>query len=251
MEFFGDLGALTAALIILASFFASALTAALGLGGGMMLLGVMSALLPPAAIIPVHGVAQLGSNISRLFFLRADVLWRTAGLIIAGGVIGAAFGGQLAINAPNWIFRPIIGLLIIYTTWANLPPLPKLGRASLLGAGIGASFMSMFLGATGPIVATLLRALDLPRQKLVGTHAACMSAQHGAKVFVFAALGFSFLPWIGLIIGILIAGSLGSALGTKLLNQTPEQSFRRAFKVTLSLIAVYLIISPFTGNFAA
>ncbi|MEZ5980679.1 MAG: hypothetical protein R3C54_00005, partial [Parvularculaceae bacterium] len=47
-----------AALVVFTSFFTSALTASFGLGGGLALLAVMSALLPPIAVIPVHGVAQ-------------------------------------------------------------------------------------------------------------------------------------------------------------------------------------------------
>ena len=42
------------------SFFTSALTGALGLGGGVMMLAAMTQLLPPAVLLPVHGVVQIG-----------------------------------------------------------------------------------------------------------------------------------------------------------------------------------------------
>lgn len=54
----------TALLLVLASFFTSALTAAFGIGGGVAMLGLMASTLNPAVIIAVHGVVRLGSNIA-------------------------------------------------------------------------------------------------------------------------------------------------------------------------------------------
>ena len=48
--------------LILASFFTSALTAAVGLGGGVALLALMANLMPLAALVPVHGLAALASQ---------------------------------------------------------------------------------------------------------------------------------------------------------------------------------------------
>ena len=58
------------------SFLTSALTAALGLGGGVALLAAMATVLPPVALIPVHGVIQLGSNVGRAVIQRSHVAWR-------------------------------------------------------------------------------------------------------------------------------------------------------------------------------
>jgi hypothetical protein len=44
------------------SFAGSFITAAFGIGGGIAFLADCAVLLPPAAIIPIHGVVQLGSN---------------------------------------------------------------------------------------------------------------------------------------------------------------------------------------------
>ncbi len=54
--------AFTATLLIVISFFTSAMTAAFGIGGGVAMLGALAGTVPPAVIVAVHGLVQLGSN---------------------------------------------------------------------------------------------------------------------------------------------------------------------------------------------
>jgi uncharacterized protein len=67
------LGSAIAVLLIVASFFTSALTAAFGVGGGIAMLALMGLFIPGAALIPVHGAVQLGSNTGRAWHLRVHV----------------------------------------------------------------------------------------------------------------------------------------------------------------------------------
>lgn len=56
-----DLPALTSLMLIAVSALTSAVTASLGIGGGVLLLAVMAVALPPAAIIPVQGLGGQSS----------------------------------------------------------------------------------------------------------------------------------------------------------------------------------------------
>jgi 2-octaprenyl-6-methoxyphenol hydroxylase len=67
------LGLVPAGFLVLLAAFTSALTAIAGIGGGVVMLGAMASLLPAPAIIPVHAVVQLGSNVGRAFLLRRAV----------------------------------------------------------------------------------------------------------------------------------------------------------------------------------
>ena len=60
-----DLTILSTAGLVLLSFMTSALTASVGLGGGLVLLVALASFLPPLVVLPVHGVVQLGSNFGR------------------------------------------------------------------------------------------------------------------------------------------------------------------------------------------
>ena len=229
-----------ALLVIVAAFFSAALTAALGLGGGLALLAVMSAVLPAPAVIPVHGVGQLGSNAGRFFLQRRDVIWSIALWFLAGGLIGAALGGRLAIDMPVWLLRFGVAVFILYTVWGPKPKGFSPGVRTFFATGAIGSFLTMFFGATGPIAATMLGATKLDRMNVVATHAACMVGQHGLKILMFGVLGFAYGEWIGLIIIMLSAGFAGTYVGTHYLRRMPEKTFRTGFKAALTIIAIYL-----------
>ena len=83
---------LVAGLLVVASAFTSALTAAFGVGGGIAMLALMGLFVPVAALIPVHGAVQLGSNTGRAWHQRAHVRMDVAAPFIAGSVVGAIIG---------------------------------------------------------------------------------------------------------------------------------------------------------------
>ena len=237
--------------VIFASFFTAALTAAFGLGGGLALLALMSALLPPLAVIPVHGVAQMGANASRLFLQRKDVVWSIVLWFAGGSVIGAALGGRIAVELPVWALRGGVALFILFTVWGPRPQSLRPGPRTFFATGAVGSFLSMFFGATGPIAATMLSTTKLGRLNIVATHAACMTAQHGLKSLAFGALGFAFAEWTFVIMGILLAGFAGAAAGTRFLRNMGEGDFSRGFKFVLTAIAIYLLtvaVLDFSGG---
>ncbi len=231
---------LIAIAVIVASFFTSALTASFGLGGGLALLALMSAVLPAPAVIPVHGVAQLGSNLSRFMLQRRDVQWSIILWFAAGSLVGAYAGGRIYVGLPEWLLKGGVGLFVLLMVLGPKPKAFAPGPRSFAATGAIGSFLSMFFGATGPITAAMLGAAKLTKLQTVATHAAAMVFQHGLKIAVFGFLGFAYRDWALLIAAIVAAGFLGSWAGTRLLKSMPDQSFRRGFNLMLTAIGVYL-----------
>ena len=64
---------LDAAWLVLTAGVTSLMTATLGIGGGVLLLVIMAQLVPIAALIPVHGLVQLGSNANRAIMTRQHI----------------------------------------------------------------------------------------------------------------------------------------------------------------------------------
>ena len=93
---------LDAGLLIAASLVTSFITAAFGIGGGVVLLAFLALVLPPVALIPVHGVVQLGSNGGRVAIMSKHVVWRPILPFVVGALIGAAIGGLVVVQLPSW-----------------------------------------------------------------------------------------------------------------------------------------------------
>ncbi|MEE2690196.1 MAG: sulfite exporter TauE/SafE family protein [Pseudomonadota bacterium] len=232
---------LAAALVVFASFFTSALTASFGLGGGLALLAVMSALFPAIAVIPVHGVAQLGSNLSRFTLQRKDVAWPIVMWFALGGVLGTFIGGRLYVALPAALLQAGVGLFVLYTVWGPKPKGFAPGPRTFFLTGAVGAFLSMFFGATGPIAASMLGTARLDKLKTVATHAGCMVAHHALKTLAFGFLGFAFAEWALLVTAVVAAGFFGTWSGTKLLRAMPEAQFRQGFRAVLTFFGVYLV----------
>jgi len=238
------LSALAFWVLLTVSFISSFITVALGIGGGGLLLAVMASLVPPAALIPVHGVVQLGSNAG-----RAGMLWRQingAALpgFVAGSGIGCALGGVVAVDLPPNLVQIGVGAFVIYSVFAKAPQ--WLSRWPWLTGGVS-SFLTMFFGATGLFVANYTKSLALPRHEHVATHAALMTVQHGLKVLVFGLLGFAFGQWALVIAALIGAGLIGTVSGRLVLNRMTDHGFKRALDILLVLIAARLIWAGLTG----
>lgn len=241
------LSELAAAGLVALSLLTSALTAAAGIGGGLVLLGVMASFLPPAVVIPIHGVVQLGSNAGRAALMRQHIDRHIIVPFALGSVLGIIVGAKLFVALPTPTLQMILGLFVLASVW--LPKL-KTWRISNRGftvVGIVGSFCTMFVGATGPFVASFITPDRLPRHAVVATHAASMTLQHTLKVVAFGFLGFAFLPWAPLLLTMVCAGFLGTMLGRRLLDRLPHQIFARVFKIILTVLALRLLYAALTS----
>lgn len=231
-----------AALLVGASFFTSALTASFGIGGGVAMLALLGVFLPVAALIPVHGAVQLGSNSGRAWHQRDNIRRDVALPFVAGSVVGAVAGAFLVVQLPDAPLKIVLGAFILVILWARMPWIARLSKAGLSVASAVLAVLTMFVGATGPLVSPVLqRFLDNDRKGLVATHAAVMVVQHGLKIVVFGLAGFAFGPWLPLVAAMIASGYLGTLVGTRLLERMPEDGFRRWFRILVSILALDLL----------
>lgn len=221
-----------------ASFFSSFITAAFGIGGGALLLAIMATLMPPAALIPVHGVVQFGSNAGRMMMLWREVFWAALPWFTLGTVIGAVLGGLVVVELPPQWVQIGIGVFVIYTVLARAPR--WFSRWPVI-TGFISSFLTMFFGATGLFVASFTKSHKLARHAHVATHAGLMTIQHGLKVVVFGFLGFAFADWSGVIAALIAVGLVGTFTGRLVLNRITDARFGWALNALLLLISLRLI----------
>jgi uncharacterized membrane protein YfcA len=223
------------------SFFASVMATGLGLGGGQLVIAVMTLLFPPAVLIPLHGVVQLGSNISRSWLMRRYVILAVVPLFLGGSLIGAVIGTRLVISLPIPVLQMVLAAFILYAAWAPALRGGKSLPAKFFALGVVGSIITMFVGATGPLVAPFSAGLSPDRHQVVATHAVLMTIQHGLKIAAFGMLGFAFWPYVPLLTGMLVCGFFGNMAGRRVLTRMPEKHFRLVFRLVLSALALRLL----------
>ncbi len=177
-------------LLVVAAFLTSAATAVLGAGGGVLLITLMPGLIPAAAIVPVHGVVQFFSNISRALFDWRNVRWDMWWRYLPGAFIGALIGSQIVLSINSHYIPMMLGIMILLMTWLPVLPTQKL-PFRFLSFGIVHSFMATLAGATGPMAGAFFSREGLKRDALVTTVGMCMGTAHALKTVAFGVLGFN------------------------------------------------------------
>ena len=238
---------LDAGLLVTASLVTSFITAAFGIGGGVVLLVFLALVLPPVALIPVHGIVQLGSNAGRACIMLKEVMWRPILPFVVGAMIGAGLGGMVVVQLPPWVVQLALGIFIIWAVFAKLPPIQQ--RYILLG-GVVSSFLTMFFGATGNFIAAMVKSMNLDPVPHVATHSLMMTFQHLVKVLIFGLIGFQFGPYMILIFGMLISGFIGTVIGSRFLTKAGGRYFKPVLNTILFLAAARLIWAGVEGFLA-
>jgi uncharacterized membrane protein YfcA len=226
-------------------FTTSCITAVMGMGGGVLLITLMPGLVPAGVIIPIHAFTQLASNLSRAAFGWRHIDWSILPAFIAGAVPGIWLGGEVYAGIDLHWLPAIIGMLILVVTWVPLPKPVGGGQLSLAALGFYQTGLGMLVGATGPLGAAVLMQRNRQRDWLVVNTAVYMTANHLLRVVAFGLIGYSLAPWWQLLAAMVVAGVLGSWVGTRLRNRVPELNFQRWFRVLVTLLAARMIALPF------
>jgi uncharacterized membrane protein YfcA len=229
----------------LLTFFTSTVAGIVGIGGGMMLIVILPSFLPLNALIPVHGLTQMSSNVSRAIFGYKDVQLEVIPKFLLGSAIGIGmFAAVLSLISLEYV--PLfIGVYILLSLWSEKFNEKIKRYENYFLAGFFQTGLSMVVGATGPLTMTLLLKDYKDKDKVVATGAALMSITHILKVFVFMYFGFVFFDYIGVIVAMIIGAVAGSWAGTKLRDKVDGKKFIIILKVLLTALAIQVIVKVF------
>lgn len=235
----------TGALLFFGLSFASFATAFIGVftgtAGGLILLALMALVMPPAALVPVHTVVQLGAGVTRTMIMWRWVMRATLLPFIIGAAIGAGLGAKAFVAMPTSATMGILAIFILIVTW--LPKLGRLGAQSGRFAVVGfvATFIGVFVSATGTLVAPFVASASPDRRNHAATLGALMMFVHISKMAAFAVIGFAISSYVPLMAAMILTGAVGNWLGEVALNHMSEQRFRLILQVGLTALALKLL----------
>jgi uncharacterized membrane protein YfcA len=236
---------LTVAVLLVACFATSTVSAILGMAGGVTLLGVMTALVPAQIVVPIHGVVQLASNWTRTWAFRRHVRWSIFFAFMAPAIAGIAIAATIWADLELTWFRAWVGAFILFfLAWRRYKPElrnPPIWSYAVLGFGAG--LLGIFVGATGPFLAPFFLRDDFDNEEVIATKAVCQTWIHLLKIPAFLALRFDYAPYAPLLAALVAAVIGGTYFGKHLLSMISKERFVLWFQLVLAILAAYLIVS--------
>ena len=124
MDFFylpAEISNYTSILMVAVSLLCSFISAAAGIGGGLMMLAFLSTLLPPVYLVPIHGIIQFGSNFFRASLSFKEINKGAVIPFVIGCLIGSTMGGLIFTNLPTNYLKFGIAFFILWSVFGKVP----------------------------------------------------------------------------------------------------------------------------------
>jgi uncharacterized membrane protein YfcA len=207
----------------------SFLSGIFGMAGGMILMGVLLAVLSVPEAMTLHAIAQMASNGWRGALWFKHVRWRAV----------AAYMGGCAMAVVLWtLFQYVpskpLALVALGITPFLLHLLPEAFKPDpermLDGTIYGTACMSLMLltGVAGPLVDSYFLGGTLNRREIIATKAVCQIFGHGLKLVYFSGIVAQSATINQRLAMMVIAASLIGTLAAKpVLERLSDAQYRK------------------------
>lgn len=231
------------AALLVSVFLTSTLSGVFGMAGGLVLLGILLAILPVGTAIAVQGAIQIVANGSRAVLSRAFIDWVILGYICLGLLIA---------GIVLFIVRYTPDLATVCITIGLLPILVWIPKGWLaldaskphhaILCGILGGGLNLAVGVSGPTVDIFFIRTQMDRRKIIATKAATQVVSHAAKVVFYwnATMVLTPLEWgaIALAAPFAIAGT---SAGHWILQRLTDANFRAWTRWIVTAIGIFYL----------
>ncbi|MCY7389201.1 MAG: TSUP family transporter [Burkholderiales bacterium] len=224
----------------------------LGMAGGMILMGVLLALLPLPAAMMLHGITQMASNGWRAWLWRVHVNWR----VFRGYALGALLALTAFIAVQIVVSKPVAYILLGLTPFVSFA-LPKRlalnvdhrGHPFLCGAVC--TGLQLLAGVSGPLLDVFFVQSKLDRRGVVATKAMSQTLGHLIKILYFGGIAVMTVASTGVAAGLSFAlmatcvalAFAGTSLSKTVLEKMSDANFRRWTQWTVMTMGVIYLAS--------
>ena len=242
-------------ILIITALITSSISAIIGMGGGVILLGIMAILIPEGyMVIALHGIIQMFSNGTRTFVFRQYLKKRLISEYFFGAIIGLSLSSIIIfgfinlyeVESANEIkfdyLKPIIGIYILWFLFLRRSKKEKNNKLFII-VGLISGISSVFVGAVGPLISPFFIRKDLKKENVIANKAGCQIITHIGKIPIFIYFfDFNYTEHYTILLPLVLSVYIGTNIGKKLLGKLSEKTFKMFFKFSLTLIAVRLIL---------
>jgi uncharacterized membrane protein YfcA len=224
------------------------------MAGGVMLMGVLLALLPVSTAMVMHGLIQIVGNFSRAALHVRHIAWGLVGRYLIGVVAAVVLLALMAWRPSEpWVLI-MLGLTPVFA-WIPERVLvlnvERRGQAELCGFLV--QTLNTLAGVAGPLLDLFFVRSGLPRHRVVATKAATQVLAHTVKIGFWGGPMLAqitsgsvpegtVLPPVWLFAVVIPLSITGTWLGGRILNRMSDANFRTWTRWIVTAVgAVYLI----------
>ncbi|AOT08187.1 sulfite exporter TauE/SafE family protein [Pseudoalteromonas luteoviolacea] len=246
----------------------------LGIGGGLVIVPILSIILLQFEILPANQVviAAVATSLASILFTSTssalahnksgNVPWELAPWIMTGVALGALLSGFMASLLPEevvkWIFAACVALIALkmfYSSNKNEEnegrTMPNKGTLTILTTITGGISAMVGIGG-GALLVPLLTYFSINMKKAIGCSSACgiVIALFGSVGYISSGLsqfsledgflGFIYLPAL---LGIVCTSWFTAPLGAKATNYLPVSTVKKIFAALLVIMAGNMALS--------
>jgi uncharacterized membrane protein YfcA len=232
----------------------SFLSGIFGMAGGMILLGILLALLSLPEAMALHAVTQMASNGWRGLLWMQYVRWGAAGWFLLGCAIAFVVWSIWRYVPSKPLTLILLGAspFLVRLLPVNLKPDPD---RPIHGIVVGTASMILMLlsGVSGPLIDTFFLGGRFERRQVVATKAVCQVCCHTAKLMYFGTVidrAATLDPWM---VGLAIVATVGgTSLAKPVLERLTDAQYRTWANYIITAIAcVYMFQGIYRLVFAA
>ena len=199
-----------------------------GMAGGLILMGILLAILPLPEAMALHAITQMASNGWRGLLWIGYVRWRAAAAFLVGCAIAFAIWTVWRYVPSKPIAFILLGAspFVVRVVPAGLKPDPE---RLLHGAFYGSACMSLMMlaGVSGPLIDSYFLGGNFERRQIIATKAVCQIFSHGAKFVYFGGLVSQAAGADPAMVALAIAASFaGTSLAKPILERLSDTQYR-------------------------
>ncbi|MCK8045727.1 sulfite exporter TauE/SafE family protein [Shewanella sp. 1CM18E] len=245
----------------------------LGIGGGLIIVPVLSSILLHFNILPTEQlvVSAIATSLASILFTstssaiahhkNGNVPWELAPWVMMGVALGALISGFIAALLPEKIVRIVFAVSVVliafkmlYSSKSNsIAERPMAGKALLTLCTTIIGGLSAMIGiGGGALLVPMLTFFSVDMKKAIGCASACgiVIALFGSVGYIssgsrYLALedGFAGFVYLPALLGIVCTSWFTAPIGAKATQHLPVSLIKKIFAALLIVIAAKMVIS--------
>ena len=236
---------MTYLILAIVGLIAGLLSGAVGFGGGMILLPVITYFYGIEVAVPVSTIAQLLSNLSRVGMGWKSIDWRAAGQFLLPAIPFTALGAFGFAKVPKGPMTIVLCAFLIVFAILKLRGrirLPRRAATMYIGGGL-TGLVNGLLGISGPLSSAVFLTLDLSPVSYIASEATSAAAMHIVKAIVYGRLNLMSWEIFFSGVGIGCAMMLGNFIAMRCIRNVNRKRYQRIVAFVMIGVSLWLIIS--------